>query len=123
MYDIVHALDVARRVNVLVPSDDLWLIALLHDVVEDTELEEYDLIEAGVPPTIVGAVSCLTHRPGEPYADYIERVRKHPLARLVKIADIESNLARMDEAHECNRSKYLIALDDLMHAVERRETP
>jgi (p)ppGpp synthase/HD superfamily hydrolase len=52
------------------------IVAVLHDAVEDTDLELRDLVEAGYRPEIVAAVDSLTHRDHESYDEYIERVAK-----------------------------------------------
>ena len=67
--------------------------AVLHDVVEDTELTIADLVEAGYSPEVVAAIECLTHRFDETYEDYIVRLARNEVARRVKIADLEENLA------------------------------
>ena len=68
------------------------MAAVLHDVVEDTEVELHDLEEAGYPPELVDAIDTLTHRPNEPYNEYIERVAHHEIARRVKVVDLKENL-------------------------------
>ena len=67
--------------------------AVLHDAVEDTELELRHLTEAGYPPEVVAAVDAVTHRPDETYGDYIERIASNEIARRVKLADLRENLA------------------------------
>jgi (p)ppGpp synthase/HD superfamily hydrolase len=77
------------------------MAAVLHDAVEDTDLELRDLVEAGYQADVVSAVDSLTRRVREPYEDYIERVRENEVARRVKIADLRENLAnnrRLPEA-------------------------
>ena len=69
------------------------MAAVLHDTIEDTELEADDLAEAGYPAEVVDAVDCLTHRDGETYEAYIERVATNEIARRVKIVDVTENLA------------------------------
>lgn len=106
-YDIHHALEVARRCP---PGVRLRLVALLHDVLEDTDIELYDLAAAGVPNDVLAAVEALTRLPGEAYVSYIERVADDFMAKLVKIADLQANLARMDAEHESLRPRYEAAL-------------
>jgi len=65
------------------------VVALLHDVLEDTE--DTDL--SAYPTQIQEAIHAITRKVGETYADYIERVAKNPLARLVKLADLRLNHA------------------------------
>lgn len=69
------------------------MAAVLHDVVEDTDRELRDLVEAGFPDAVVAAVDCLTHRSNEPYDQYIERLVLNDVARRVKIIDLKENLA------------------------------
>jgi len=66
--------------------------AVLHDVVEDTDWTLERLGAAGFPPALVDALDCLTHRPGEPYPRYVRRAAANPVARRVKLADLEDNL-------------------------------
>lgn len=68
------------------------MAAVLHDVVEDTEWTLERLREAGFPQMVLEAVDCLTHREGESYEGFVERVRTNPIARQVKIADLEDNM-------------------------------
>jgi (p)ppGpp synthase/HD superfamily hydrolase len=68
------------------------IVALLHDVVEDTDVTLDELRELGFEPMIVEAVDRVTKRPGERYADFIDRAAGHELSRAVKVADIEDNL-------------------------------
>jgi (p)ppGpp synthase/HD superfamily hydrolase len=67
--------------------------AVLHDVVEDTVFTVDDLRHAGYRPEVIDAIDALTHRTHDSYERYIERVAQNPVARRVKIADIEDNLA------------------------------
>jgi hypothetical protein len=69
------------------------MAAVLHDVVEDTDIGLRDLVEAGFPGDVVAAVDSLTHRAGESYVDYIERLAPNDVARRVKIIDLRHNLA------------------------------
>jgi (p)ppGpp synthase/HD superfamily hydrolase len=69
------------------------IVAVLHDAVEDTDLELRQLVEAGYPAEVVAAVDSLTHRAHESYDEYIERVAANEIARRVKLADLGENLA------------------------------
>ena len=68
------------------------IVAVLHDVVEKSDLTLDDLRQEGFPEEIVDAVDHLTKRPGEDYSFHIERSRKNPLSLKVKIADLEDNM-------------------------------
>jgi (p)ppGpp synthase/HD superfamily hydrolase len=69
------------------------IVALLHDVVEDSTITLVDLAERGFADAAIRAVDCLTRRAGEPYPDYIGRVATDTLAREVKLSDLADNLA------------------------------
>jgi hypothetical protein len=55
-------------------------------------MELADLHDAGSSDEVCEAVDCLTRRPDEPYEDMITRVEANPLARRVKLADLEDNM-------------------------------
>ncbi|MFC0681758.1 hypothetical protein ACFFGH_28335 [Lysobacter korlensis] len=87
--------------------------AWLHDVLEDTSLSRKDLLAAGIAPEIVEVVRLLTRpRSKKKVARYYERIRQHPAARAVKLADIDDNTlewrtARLDpESRERLAKKY-----------------
>ena len=66
------------------------IIALLHDTLEDTDLSP-ECIKKEFGEQVLEAVVVLTKRKGEEYFSYIERVKAHPLARRIKIADLNHN--------------------------------
>jgi hypothetical protein len=84
---ILHPLRVMQRVT----GEAAQIVAILHDVVEDTAVTVADLGLAGFSPEILEAVHCVTHLRDDPYADYVIRCSKNPLARQVKLADLEDN--------------------------------
>lgn len=67
-------------------------VAMLHDLLEDTELTEADLRQAGFPAEIIEAVLLLTKEPGADYMAYIERICENRLAAQVKRADLTDNM-------------------------------
>jgi (p)ppGpp synthase/HD superfamily hydrolase len=69
------------------------MASVLHDAIEDTDLSIDDLVEAGYTADVVAVLECLTHRADETYEDYIDRVARNDVARRVKIADLNENLA------------------------------
>ncbi|GGI45902.1 hypothetical protein BCL57_001504 [Agromyces flavus] len=68
--------------------------AWLHDVLEDTAITPEELFEAGVRPEIIEIVRLLTRSSEVPPEEYYARIRSHPAARRVKLADIDDNTAR-----------------------------
>lgn len=95
---ILHPLRIMAR---MVTTEELS-VALLHDVLEDSEWTVEALLQAGIPQTVVDAVQCLTKVPGEDYEQFIQRVRSNPLASKIKQADIEDNIdvLRLDSLAE-----------------------
>jgi (p)ppGpp synthase/HD superfamily hydrolase len=85
---VLHALRVMFRME----SEHERMAAVLHDVIEDTPHTLDDLRALGYPDAVVTAVDCLTRRPGEPYAAFIARAASDPIARRVKLADLEDNM-------------------------------
>ncbi len=79
-------------------------VAWLHDTIEDTVETANSLREQGVAESVIEAVATMTHRKGESYQNYLERVARNPLARKVKIADMLANLA--DSPSERQIRKY-----------------
>ena len=78
--------------NFPVDSDE-WVVALLHDVLEDTAVTLDDLIAQGLTKAQADALIAITHLDNEPNVDYINRVAQDLIATRVKIADIEDNLS------------------------------
>ena len=66
------------------------VVALLHDVVEDTEVTLDDLSKE-FPAEIIDAISLMTHDDNEDYMSYVARIKQNPIAKAVKIADLTHN--------------------------------
>jgi (p)ppGpp synthase/HD superfamily hydrolase len=85
---ILHPLRVMARVN----SDAEKIVAVLHDVVEDTDWTLDRLRQEGFSAEVIEAIDRVTKREGEPYEDFVKRSGGNPLARRVKLADLEDNM-------------------------------
>jgi hypothetical protein len=89
---ILHPL----RLMFAVEDADDRILAVLHDVVEDSKpphrwgMEE--LKAEGFSDSVLEALACVTARPDEPYEVFIDRILPNPIARRVKIADIVDNM-------------------------------
>jgi len=84
---ILHPLRVMQGVR----GEEAQIVAVLHDVVEDTDVTLADLRAAGFSEPVLAAVECVTHLRGQPYADYVVRCKANPVARQVKLGDLEDN--------------------------------
>ena len=91
---IMHPMAVAEMVSGRVEK----IVALLHDVPEDTDID-VESLRVLFGDEIADALDCLNHRDGEDYMDYIRRVKSNKLATKIKLADIEHNmdLSRLSE--------------------------
>lgn len=85
---------ILHPLRLMMQFDDVVLkcIAVMHDVIEDSDFAPEDLREAGISNAVIDGVLTLTHRDGEAYDDYITRIMAHPHARKVKMADIKDNM-------------------------------
>jgi len=88
---ILHALSVMFRVRRDGRDEETQIAAVLHDVVEDTP-RDLNNIYRYFGRQMVDIIDALTRRKGEPYEQFIERCAAHPVACVVKLADIEDNL-------------------------------
>lgn len=75
-------------------DENSTIVALLHDVIEDTGWTIDDLANEGFNEDILTALKLMTHNPAEPYMDYISRLSTCPVARQVKLADLYHNSDR-----------------------------
>ena len=104
-----HISNVSKRLE---PDDEVGsAVAYLHDVVEDTQFTIDDL-KKQFGSVIVNAVDAITRRDGEKYFDYIRRLSSNPIAKRVKIADLQENLSQGDLSLSTRYYKALKMLED-----------
>lgn len=115
---IFHPFHIAEQMN----DEYSVCTALLHDVVEDTEITIEEL-ENDFPSEITEAIKLLTHDKNENYFDYILRIKSNETAKAVKLADLRHNsdLSRLSsvgitpsEKDIERREKYLKAISILL---------
>ena len=94
---IFHPMHLAEQM----PDEFTTAIALLHDVMEDTEISETALA-AQFPSRVMTALKLLTHDKNEDYFSYVRRIRANPDALAVKLADLRHN---SDESRLLSESK------------------
>ena len=68
------------------------IVAVLHDVVEDSDWTLEQLAAEGFPSEAIAALNCLTRRSDESYDEFIDRVLTNSLAMRVKRYDLEDNM-------------------------------
>jgi phosphonatase-like hydrolase len=95
------------RVMLQLRTEAEQVVGVLHDLIEDTDHTLAELRHIGYAEEIVQAVNALSKRPEEGYAEFIERVCANPLARRVKLADLEDNMdiRRLSDVTEKDRER------------------
>jgi (p)ppGpp synthase/HD superfamily hydrolase len=84
---VLHVFRVAEEMTTEIET----VVALLHDVVEDSNITFEDLIKIGIPNIAVDALKQLTRDKKTDYKDYIENIKQNTLATKVKLADLKHN--------------------------------
>lgn len=115
---ILHPLTVGLMGN----TDEERCAGFLHDVLEDTDTSPEELIEKGIPASVVNAVKLLTHDKTEDYFSYIQRVidSGNPIALHVKHNDLRHNFLR-GKAYPDLQAKHGKALKIVEKAVEEMD--
>ena len=91
------------------------VVALLHDLIEDTEYTLADLRQMGFSGEVIAAIALMTHADGVPYMEYVAQIKANPIAKAVKLADLKHNsdLSRLDMVtpkDEARAEKYKTAI-------------
>lgn len=82
-----HPLHLAEQMD----DEDSTIVALLHDVVEDTEYTLNDIKGMSFGDAVVEALALLTHDLSVPYFEYVKSIVNNPIAKKVKLADLRHN--------------------------------
>lgn len=85
---ILHPLRIMSKFRIR----DEQIVAVLHDVVEDTNITLENLRVLGYNSQIINSIDKLTRRENENYNSYINRASMDNIALLVKIEDLKDNL-------------------------------
>ncbi len=113
---VYHPFHLAEQMT----DENSTVIALLHDVVEDTEYTFDDLQKLGFNDVIIEALKLLTHDDAVPYMEYVKAVQGNETARAVKLADLKHNsdLTRLDFVDE----KALVRKEKYEEAIKLLES-
>ena len=100
---IQHPLYVASQVT----TEQEKAAAILHDVIEDSDVTAADLLAYGLSNEVVTAIQILTKKKGQSYQEYLEKVKSNNLARVVKLADLKHNsdLSRLKSVSDTDRER------------------
>lgn len=108
---VFHPFHLAEQMT----TEETTIVALLHDLVEDTNYTIEDLVDMGFDKAVTDAIALMTHGDDMPYMDYVRKIKENPIAKAVKMADLKHNsdLSRLDVVDEKaleRREKYLKAI-------------
>ena len=95
---VFHPFHLAEQMK----DENTTIVALLHDVVEDTEYTIEDLKIFGFNEDVIEAITLLTHDEKVPYLDYVLNLKSNSIAKAVKLADLmhNSDLSRLENISE-----------------------
>jgi (p)ppGpp synthase/HD superfamily hydrolase len=96
------------------------IVAVLHDVIEDSPMTTANLDREGFSAEVVGAIIALTRRKDEPYLEFVKRAASNPVARPVKLADLRDNLSetRMAKLEPAKRERLLDKYQGALELLE-----
>ena len=100
---VFHPFHLAEQME----DETTTVVALLHDIVEDTDCTPDDLRRMGFSEEVCEAIDLMTHREGVPYMEYVKRIKTNPVAVKVKLADLRHNsdLTRMEKPTERDKQR------------------
>lgn len=100
---VFHPFHLAEQMK----DEDTTIVALLHDVVEDTDTTFEDLAQMGFGEPVLEALRLLTHDPEVPYMDYVAEIKQNPIAKAVKLADLKHNsdMTRLDTVTDWDKKR------------------
>ena len=101
---IFHPLHLAEQMD----TEYSVITALIHDVIEDSDISLEDLKAEGFPEPILEALSLLTHEKQVPYLEYVQRLKGNELARKIKLADLthNSDVSRLSVQDDSSRQRF-----------------
>ncbi len=95
---VFHPFHLAEQMK----DESTTIVALLHDLVEDTAYTLEDLRDMGFSEQVIDAIALMTHDDSVHYLDYVKIIKTNPIASAVKLADLQHNsdLTRLDVVDE-----------------------
>ena len=93
---ILHPL----RLLIKVKSNEERIIAILHDVIEKTNISLADLKNKGFDQNIISSIDSLSRRRGESYVDYIGRLMQNRISVKIKLLDLADNIKKHSENND-----------------------
>lgn len=100
---VFHPFHLAEQMK----DEETTIVALLHDVVEDSDITVDDLRKMGFSESVIEAIALMTHQGDAEYMDYVARIKENPIAKAVKLADLKHNsdTSRLDTVTKWDRER------------------
>lgn len=100
---VYHPIHLAEQMQ----TEEECIVALLHDVVEDTNVT-FEQLEKEFSDAVIQALKLLTHDDSVDYMDYVRNLKDNPIAKNVKLADLHHNsdVTRLEKISEKDRLRY-----------------
>lgn len=113
---IYHPIHLAEQMD----TEEECIVALLHDVVEDTDIT-FEQLQKEFSKEVIEALKLLTHDSSMEYMEYIRKLKDNPIAKKVKKADLRHNsdktrLKDITEKDKIRNEKYHEAMKILEEA-------
>ncbi len=113
---VFHPFHLAEQMK----DEKTTVVALLHDVIEDTDYTFDDLRDLGFDEEIISALKLMTHEDSVPYMEYVAAIKPNPVAKAVKLADLRHNsdMSRLDNVtpRDVERAKKYAAAIKLLES-------
>ena len=93
---ILHPL----RLLIKAKSNEERIIAILHDVIEKTNISLADLKNKGFDQNIISSIDSISRRKRESYIEYIERVMQNKISVKIKLLDLADNIKMHSENND-----------------------
>lgn len=95
---VFHPFHLAEQMK----TEETTIVALLHDVAEDSSYTLDDIAAMGFGDAVMQALALLTHDKAVRYEHYVEAIKSNPIAKTVKLADLRHNsdISRLDVMDE-----------------------
>lgn len=118
---VFHPFHLAEQMT----TEETVIVALLHDVVEDTDYTFEDLEQMRFPNSVIEALRLMTHERFVPYLDYVRKIKTNDIARTVKLADLRHNsdvtrLDSVDDKTEKRMEKYRKTMEILLQQEKNK---
>lgn len=105
---VFHPFHLAEQMK----DEKTTIVALLHDVVEDTDVTLDDMRNMGFDNEVVAAIELMTHGPNVPYMEYVSRIKKNPIVLCVFCVGCKNDVNEKSESDSISEAASAEKSDD-----------